>query len=200
MSRTDRGWNTNGTVNFQGRIYKLLLTLTLNETATVENPSGPNLRIKYLDSILLHDPFGHYTTGLDADADGPYLTFPGFPEVPSANYTGNGFGGAGPGGFQLSLDSEGLALGADHTFWISDEYGPYIYQFSAEGHLLQAIRPQDAYIPMRNNSVSFSSDSPPIYDPDLEIIPSDNPTGRDNNQVRGKILHLQILCIKFHFR
>lgn len=186
---TDRGWNTNGTLNFQGRIYKLWLTLTLQESATVENPSGPNLDIKYLDSILLRDPYGHYMTGLDADVDGPYLDYPTtqgypkFPEVPSANYTGNGFGGDGPGGFHMSLDSEGLALGVDGTFWISDEYGPYIYQYSSEGVLLQAIAPPDAFIPLRNNSVSFSADSPPIYDPEEEIIPADNPTGRDNNQV-----------------
>lgn len=135
-----------------------------------------------MDSILLHDPFGRFTTGLDADADGPYLSYPWFPEVPSAKYTGDGFGGAGPGGFQLSLDSEGLVLGADGTFWISDEYGPYVYQFSAEGSLLQAIRPPDAYIPLRNNSVSWSADSPPIYDPTLLVLPADNPTGRDDNQ------------------
>ncbi|PCG97039.1 Hypothetical protein PENO1_065180 [Penicillium occitanis (nom. inval.)] len=184
----DRGWNTNGTVNFQGRIYKLWLTLTLDEKATVEKPSGPNLDIKYLDSILLRDIYGQYMTGLDADADGPYLTyseifpFPPFPEVPSAKYTGDGFGGAGAGGFHMSLDSEGLVLGVDGTFWISDEYGPYIYQFSADGLLLQAIEPPAAFVPMRNNSVSFSADSPPIYNPDLKIDPSDNPTGRDNNQ------------------
>lgn len=86
-------------MNFQGRIYKLWLTLTLDKKATVEKPSGPNLDIKYLDSILLRDIYGQYMTGLDADADGPYLTypeifpFPPFPEVPSAKYTGNGFGG-----------------------------------------------------------------------------------------------------------
>lgn len=161
----------------------------MDEAATVENPSGPNLDIKYLDSILLRDIYGQYMTGLDANADPPYLQypeefpFPKFPEVPSAKYTGNGFGGSGPGGFHLSLDSEGLALGVDGTFWISDEYGPYIYQYSAEGLLLQAIEPPAAFVPMRNNTVSFSADSPPFYDPDYEVIPSDNPTGRDNNQV-----------------
>ncbi|EED20789.1 conserved hypothetical protein [Talaromyces stipitatus ATCC 10500] len=184
----DRGWNTNGTINFQGRIYKLWLTLTLDENASVENPSGPNLDIKYLDSLLLHDIYGQHMTGLDADATGPYLAypeifpFPKFPEVPSAKYSGDGFGGTGPGGFHMSLDSEGLVLGVDGTFWVSDEYGPYIYQFSADGLLLQTIEPPAAFVPMRNNSVSFSADSPPIYDLNMKITPSDNPTGRDNNQ------------------
>lgn len=146
----------------------------MNENATVEKPSGPNLDIKYLDSIFLRDIYGQYMTGLDADADGPYLTdleiflFPPFPQVLSAKYTGDGFGGSGAGGFHMSLDSEGLVLGVDGTFWISDEYGPCIYQFSADGLLLQAIEPPAAFVPMRNNSVSFSADSPPIYNPDLE--------------------------------
>ena len=172
-------------MNFQNRIYQLLLTLTLNETATSKNPSGPNVDIKYLDSILLRDPFGAYCSGLDASTSGPYITFPSFSqEMPSVYYAGNGFGGDGPGGFRISLDSEGLALGDNGTFWISDEYGPYIYQFSHDGHLLQAIRPPDAFIPLRNGSASFSADSPPLYDPNLKADPSDNPTGRDNNQVR----------------
>lgn len=158
--------------------------MTLNETATTTSPSGPNVNIKYLDSILLRDPRGEHTSGLDASPTGPYITFPGFSsEIPSVRYAGDGFGGDGPGGFRVSLDSEGLALGDNGTFWISDEYGPYIYQFSHEGSLLQAIRPPDAFIPLRNGTSSFSSDSAPRYDPELKVIPSDNPTGRDNNQV-----------------
>lgn len=48
--------------------------------------------------------------------------------------------------------------------------------------MIGAIRPPPAFIPRRNGSVSFSADSPPIYDPDLEPVPEDNPTGRNNNQ------------------
>jgi hypothetical protein len=36
---------------------------------------------------------------------------------------GDGFGGNGPGGKRVAIDSEGLVLGKDGTFWISDEYG-----------------------------------------------------------------------------
>ena len=39
--------------------------------------------------------------------------------------TGDGFGGAGQGGKRISLDTEGLVLGKDGSFWISDEYGMY---------------------------------------------------------------------------
>ena len=48
--------------------------------------------------------------------------------------------------------------------------------------MLQAIRPPQAYIPRRNNTISFSADSPPFYNPNKTIIPADTTTGRDNNQ------------------
>jgi hypothetical protein len=33
----------------------------------------------------------------------------------------------------ISIDSEAVVLMTDGTFYISDEYGPYIYRFSADG-------------------------------------------------------------------
>jgi hypothetical protein len=37
--------------------------------------------------------------------------------------TGDGFGNNGTGGARVALDTEGLVLGDDNTYWISDEYG-----------------------------------------------------------------------------
>ena len=48
--------------------------------------------------------------------------------------------------------------------------------------MTKAIMPPAAYIPHRNGSISFSADSPPIYDPNETVIPADTVTGRDNNQ------------------
>lgn len=42
--------------------------------------------------------------------------------------------------------------------------------------------PPAAYIPHRNGSISFSADSPPIYNINETIIPANTVTGRDNNQ------------------
>ncbi|QIW95688.1 hypothetical protein AMS68_001206 [Peltaster fructicola] len=180
----DRGWNTEGTLNVQNRIHKFQITFTPDEDATVANPSPPNLLFRYLDSIFLTDPAGTPTTGLDADVRGPYLSFSGLgaSDVPSAHYTGDGFGNAGPGGNRVTVDSEGLFLGHDGTFWISDEYGPYIYHFSANGSMIGAIRPPDALIPNRNGSESFSANSPPRYNPNLAPVPGDPKSGRSNNQ------------------
>lgn len=179
----DRGWNTEGTLNYQSRVQKYLITFTPNPGATVARPGSPNLKFTYLDTILLTDPRGQPTVGLDGGLTGPYISYPGYSfEFPSANYTGDGFGGEGPGGYRLVMDAEGLVLGLDGSFWISDEYGDYIYQFSPLGRMIGAIRPPDAFIPLRNNAVSFSSDNPPRYNPALVPSPVDPTTGRANNQ------------------
>ena len=82
----------------------------------------------------------------------------------------------------MSLDSEGLVLAHDGGFWVSDEYGPYVYKFNAKGRLEQAIQPPSAFLPRRNGTVSFSADSPPIYAPSQEPTPADTESGRQNNQ------------------
>lgn len=176
-SLPDRGWNTNGTLNFQPRVQKFHITF---------NPASagpaPNLQLQYLDTIRLTDPSGTPATGLDPDFHGPYLSFPGLPDLPAATYPGDGFGGDGAGGHRVSMDPEGLVLNKDGSFWISDEYGPFIYHFLSNGTMVGAIKPPSPFIPMRNGSESYSANSPPRYDPDREIVPSNGPTGRNNNQ------------------
>ncbi|MHA4738920.1 esterase-like activity of phytase family protein [Dyadobacter sp. MSC1_007] len=39
------------------------------------------------------------------------------------------------------IDSEGLAMAADGTFWVSDEYGPHLVHFDANGKTLERINP-----------------------------------------------------------
>ena len=170
-------------MNYQNRIHKFAISLSIRtETNNASNSSAPNLKFTYLDTVLLTGPDGKPTTGLRADTQPPYLSYPGFPTLPSATYEGDGFGGEGPGDRRISLDSEGLVVARDQSFWVSDEYGPYIYRFSPEGRMLQAIQPPNAYLPRRNGSLSFASDDPPIYDPDDEVVPEDVESGRANNQ------------------
>lgn len=176
----DRGWNTEGTLNQQNRVHRFQLTLTPNNTATAANPSPHNIQLKYEDTVLFTDPLFAPVSGLDANQAGA-AHYPGFPDIPVSDYTGDGFGGPGPGGRTVSLDSEGLVLTADGGFWVSDEYGPYVYRFSRAGNLVQAIRPPDALIPIRNGSESFSSDNPPRYDPTKAPIPANPTSGRVNN-------------------
>ena len=39
------------------------------------------------------------------------------------------------------IDSEGMVLASDGTFWISDEYGPHIVHFDASGRTIERINP-----------------------------------------------------------
>lgn len=45
------------------------------------------------------------------------------------------------------IDPEGLALAPDGTFWVSDEYGPYILHFDTNGKLLEEISPFNGKLP-----------------------------------------------------
>jgi hypothetical protein len=48
--------------------------------------------------------------------------------------------------------------------------------------MINAIRPPNALISVRNGTESFSAASPPIYNPNATITPTDPDTGRSNNQ------------------
>ncbi|KAL2835054.1 esterase-like activity of phytase-domain-containing protein [Aspergillus cavernicola] len=177
----DRGWNTNGTLNFTPRIHKFEISLKLAPKASSKNPSKPNMDFEYIDTILLQDPTGEPLTGLDPDFTG-HASYKGFPPLPAATYIGNGFGGPGRGGKRVSVDSEGLVIDNEGFFWVSDEYGPYVYRFNKSGKMVQAIQPPEAYLPRRNGTLSFNAASPPLYAPDQMPNPEDPQTGRNNNQ------------------
>ncbi|KAI1750757.1 esterase-like activity of phytase-domain-containing protein [Xylaria castorea] len=182
-SLPDRGWNTEGTLNYNPRVHKFNILFTPQPQATISKPSGPNLEFQYIDTIKFSGPDGTPCTGLDGDAQG-YLSYTGFPHLPVATYEGDGFGGDGPGGKRIPIDPEGLYVNGDGTFWVSDEYGPYIYLFSSKGKMLTAIRPPESIVPKRNGTDSFSADSPPRYDDNGagdDVTPADPDTGRDNN-------------------
>lgn len=87
----------------------------------MKSPSGNNLLFKYDDTVLFSGPDGTPTTGLDADGSG-HLSYAGFPDLPVATYTGDGFGGNGVGGRRVSVDAEGLVLDGAGGWWVSDEY------------------------------------------------------------------------------
>lgn len=112
------------------------------------------MQLTYLDTILFSGPDGTPTTGLDADTSG-FLSYPGFPDLPVATFVGDGFGGPGPANKRISIDAEGLVLNSDGSFWVSDEYGPYVYKFDRTGKMVAAIRPPEAYIPRRNGTERY---------------------------------------------
>jgi hypothetical protein len=165
----DRGHNVAGTTDYRTRFYKLSITFkpVTDPAALPEKERQRSVVATIADTILLTDADGQSTTGLDP-AEGVRPAAKGFPDLPQAK-TG-----------KVSIDAEAIVRMPDGTFFISDEYGPYIYRFSAEGRMLSAIRPPDAFIPMRKGKQNFSSNNP---GPGAEAPdPKDPDTGRQNNQ------------------
>ncbi|HAK76010.1 MAG TPA: hypothetical protein DCR35_11740 [Runella sp.] len=121
---TDRGPNAAGTAansiifgksDFTPQIGKFRLIgnqLVLEETILLKNAAGQLLN-------GLPNPTGQGSTGETA------LDLNGSPIASSAD----------------GLDSEGLALASDGTFWISDEYGPHLVHFDGTGKTLERINP-----------------------------------------------------------
>ncbi|KAK9459812.1 esterase-like activity of phytase-domain-containing protein [Lipomyces oligophaga] len=178
----DRGWNTNGTTNFAPRIYAYNITFEPLPNGSV----APNLNWTLVDTILLTDPFGNTLTGFDSDTT---LSFEGFPVLPAATFESNGWSDTAGGqnsSVRVCLDAETLNVidgSIKNGFWITDEYGPYLYKFNRYGMLVSAIRPPEAFIPYRNGEVSFSADSPRLNSgEDDDVDPADPDSGRANNQ------------------
>lgn len=120
---TDRGPNT----DFQdGKKF-----LAPNFTPTIMhfkiNADGNIEVIKY---IKLKNPFGQPITGLPNPAG-----------MGSTGETAYDASGNVLGTDKYGLDSESIVAAADGTFWVSDEYGPHIVHYSADGMEMERISP-----------------------------------------------------------
>jgi hypothetical protein len=67
------------------------------------------------------------------------------------------------------LDPEGVRVGPQGTFFVSDEYGPFVYEFGPDGHRIRALTVPD----------KFLIDHPGIEDAEL---PPSNLKGRQANR------------------
>ena len=165
----DRGYNAVGTTDYRPRLNTISIEFTpVAPGATPEaGKEQSGVKATLADSMLLLDDKGNDTTGLDP-ASGVRAASGDFPPLPEAT---NG---------KVALDNEAIIRLADGSMFISDEYGPYIYRFSADGHLTGATQPPKALLPMRKGTLSFASNNPGpgASAPD----PKDPDTGRQNNQ------------------
>ncbi|THH12399.1 hypothetical protein EW145_g61 [Phellinidium pouzarii] len=157
--------SSDGTVNYQGRQHNI--DFVLNPYYGVANltftEAQETLNLTYRDTLLYWDHFHTKTSGLDALAIRKQEI--GFPSVAPSDPPM-------PIPFEfnhLTLDLEGLVLNADGTFWVGDEYGPYIYRFTSTGQLLQTIQPPQAILPFIDGTLNFTSETDPT-------------TGRAGNQ------------------
>ncbi len=69
----------------------------------------------------------------------------------------------------LRLDPEGIRVSPDGTFYVSDEYGPYLFEFDRQGHLLRRIE-----VPSKFAIAN------PSADPNAELL--GNTSGRQANR------------------
>jgi len=107
----------------------------------------PNIKVELLDTRLLKNQFGQPFVGA---AGG--LSFGNDPAFPA-----------------LRLDPEGIRVGPNGTFYISDEYGPYIYEFDPLGHLVRRLA-----VPPKFSIANPSADA------NLELL--GNASGRQANR------------------
>lgn len=183
----------NSTINYQARQQEIDFVLTpyygsanLSFAAAQET-----LKLKYTKTTLQVERLDKKTSGLDpAAVRAATLGFPllalADPQIPIVSKVDN----------RLVLDVEGVIANSDgswvswhwhhctliqiklHRFWISDEYGPYIYKFSESGHLIQTIQPPKAIQPRdAKGNLNFTANTDPT-------------TGRVGNQ--GKEANLQL--------
>ena len=115
----------------------------LHMTTNVGAPF-PNVTTRLLDTRLLKNEFGQ--------------TFVGAAGAFGSNDAAT-----------LRLDPEGIRVGPNGSFYISDEYGPYLLEFNRQGHLLRRIDvPAKFFI------------ANPSADPNLELL--GNSSGRQGNR------------------
>jgi hypothetical protein len=165
----DRGYNVEGTTDYNTRINRIELRLTpaVAGAAVAADKQQTGLEAKLADTILLVDDKGKSMTGLDPES-GVRAASGVMPALPEAR-TG-----------KVSLDPEAVVLLNDGSMLISDEYGPYIYRFGADGKLLSATQPPKALLPMRKDALSFSSNN--VDAGGKKPDPKHPDTGRQNNQ------------------
>ncbi len=163
----DRGYNVEGTTDYTDRLNRIEFRLT---PATATPPAArqqSGLVAGLADTILLTDRQGKNITGLDPES-GVRPPSDKFPPMPQAR---NG---------KISMDPEAVIRLKDGSFLISDEYGPYIYHFSADGRMVSATQPPKAFLPMRKGELNFSSNN--VDEGGKKPDPKNPETGRQNNQ------------------
>ncbi|WP_214469792.1 esterase-like activity of phytase family protein [Mesorhizobium sp. dw_380] len=162
----DRGYNVAGTTDYRPRLNTIGIEFTPAAPGAAAQ-AETEVKATLADTMLLTDDKGADATGLDPLSD-VRAAAGDMPMLPAAS---NG---------KLALDNEAIVRLPDRSMFISDEYGPNIYRFSAQGRLLSATQPPAALVPMRKGTPNFSSDNPGpgAAEPD----PKDPETGRQNNQ------------------
>ncbi len=134
----DRGYNVAGLIAYPARIQQMALSFTPDYTANTVSQTQMTLALQRTISIT--DFAGQTTTAVDPTGA---TTLQGFSNVPTA-------------GGKFAIDGEGLALRADGSFYVSDEYGATVYHVSKTGQMLGLITPPQALLPQFTGASGYS--------------------------------------------
>ncbi len=129
-----------GTIPYQTRVEKIALTIDPNTGAA----SG----FQVVQTIPFYIPAGTTLNGVTYTTDTP---FNGLNSKQLAD---------GNNGSLLaeSQDPEGFVVGANGNFFVSDEYGPSIYEFEPTGKFVRAFTPPSNVIPKLSGSPYYAAD------------------------------------------
>lgn len=165
----DRGYNVEGTTDYSDRINRIDFHLMPAAAAATLEPAQQQtgLEAKLADTVMFTDDQGKPVTGLDPES-GVRAAKGKMPILPE---TKNG---------KIAMDPEAVVRLEDGSMLISDEYGPYIYHFAADGKMISATQPPKALLPMRKGEINFSSNN--VGEGGKVPDPKDPDTGRQNNQ------------------
>ncbi|MBR8840384.1 MAG: esterase-like activity of phytase family protein [Stigonema ocellatum SAG 48.90 = DSM 106950] len=135
-----------GTIGYDTRVQKFSLEV---------NPrTGKISKFKLLKTILFKKPDGTNFNGFSPDLD---------PENGNPSLQGR------------SLDPEGFVVSPKGNFYVSDEYGPSIYEFSPKGIFIRAFQTPDNLLP-RDNQGNFNFATGPALTSDPIV------SGRQGNR------------------
>ena len=165
----DRGYNVEGTTDYSDRINRIDFHLDPAAAGATlpQAQQQTGLDAKLADTIILTDDQGKPVSGLDPES-GVRAAKGKMPILPE---TKNG---------KIAMDPEAVVRLEDGSMLISDEYGPYIYHFAADGKMISATQPPKALLPMRKGEINFSSNN--VGEGGTVPDPKDPDTGRQNNQ------------------
>lgn len=134
----DRGYNVAGLIAYPARIQQMGLTFTPDYTANTV--SQTQLTLAFQRTITVTDFAGQITTAVD----------------PTGPTTLQGFNNVATAGGKFAIDGEGLAIRADGTFYLSDEYGATVYHVAADGRMLGLITPPQALLPQFSGASGYT--------------------------------------------
>jgi hypothetical protein len=130
---TDRGPG-GGTISYDTRVQKF--------TLDVNNMTGAISNFNLLDTIQFKTSNGLAYNGLSPD------------RLPDAGASKNDLG--------RSLDPEGFVIAPDGNFYVSDEYGPSVLEFTPKGEFVRSFTTPDNIVPKQSGTPNYTDARPTI--------------------------------------